>query len=377
VVEKPSTFTFPYPCSANHQVLSLIFSNTSLKGSDQMKAILFPGDKQSQLVTLPDPTPGPGEVIIQIKVAAVCGTDIHYWHETAQARGERQDIVPGHEGCGVVVAAGPGVEHLKVGDTVVAYHHVGCGYCGWCYQGAPMYCANKRVMGRHINGSDGEFVAIPARATFKLPAGFTMEDGALLACNISTAFSALKKAGANSFSRLAIFGLGPVGLSAVMLAKAMGAEVAGIDLRSERLELGRKLGADIVFSATDPTTPQALTEWTRNQGLTAALDCSGSTAAQLAALNALGPQGTLVQVGTATRPLPLQTNDLLGREIRIIGNSVYKAFEFEEMTDFILRKKLNISTLIDKRMPVTQIQQALELAETGQYGKILLGWEDE
>jgi D-arabinose 1-dehydrogenase-like Zn-dependent alcohol dehydrogenase len=240
-----------------------------------------------------------------------------------------------------------------------------------------MYCANKRVMGRHINGSDGEFVAIPARAAFKLPAGFTLEEGALLACNISTAFSALKKAGANSFSRLVIFGLGPVGLSAVMLARAMGAEVAGIDLRGERLELGLKLGADIVFSAADPTAPQALTEWTGNQGLTAALDCSGSTPAQLAALNALGPQGTLVQVGTATRALPLQTNDLLGREIRIIGNSVYKAFEFEEMTDFILRKKLNISSLIDKRMPVTQIQQALELAETGQHGKILLGWGEE
>jgi L-idonate 5-dehydrogenase len=81
--------------------------------------------------------------------------------------------------------------------------------------------------------------------------------------------------------------------------------------------------------------PEALAAWTHFKGLSAALDCSGSTPAQLAALAALGPQGTLVQVGTATRPLPLQTNDLLGRELRIIGNSVYKAFEFEEMTGFI------------------------------------------
>ena len=214
--------------------------------SDSMQCLICPGDRTVEVTTKPIPEPGPDDVRIRIRGSAICGSDLHKYRQPQAERDEHgySKLTLGHEGAGVVDAVGPGVTYPAVGDRVVIYHLIGCGHCEHCRRGEPGFCRDMQGFNWVRDGVNAEYVVVPARSTLPLPDDFDFEDGALLACNLGTAFGAARKARASGDMTLAVSGLGPVGLYTVMMARAMGASVLGIDVQPSRIEMAEKLGID-------------------------------------------------------------------------------------------------------------------------------------
>ncbi len=212
--------------------------------SDTMQCLICPGDRTVKLTRKPVPEPGPADVRIRIMGSAICGSDLHYYR-TPQAERDQLGVsrlALGHEGAGVVDAVGPGVTYPAVGDRVVVYHHIGCGHCAHCRRGEPGFCRERQSFNQVRDGVDAEYVMVPARNALPLPDDFDFEDGSLLACNLGTAYGAVRKAKASGDMTLAVSGLGPVGLYTVMFARAMGASVLGIDVQPSRIEMCGDVG---------------------------------------------------------------------------------------------------------------------------------------
>ena len=209
-----------------------------------MLALRIVGERTVITRELPDPTPGPGEVIIRLRSAGICGSDLHpYRHPPAHVL--EGDVVPGHEPCGEIVALGPDVTGWSIGEQVVVYFRRTCGQCHYCLTGHRNVCANRRSSYGHAADaprSDAEYMAVETTSLMRLPDYLTPVDGAILACQGGTAYWPLVQLGLNgqehSLTRqpfpnaglLVVSGLGPLGLLATLFATAMGARVAGIDL---------------------------------------------------------------------------------------------------------------------------------------------------
>jgi threonine dehydrogenase-like Zn-dependent dehydrogenase len=335
-----------------------------------MKGILFPGNSKIIFTTFPDPKPKPDEVIVKMQASGVCGTDVHYWRN----RGAATQIIPGHEASGIVVEVGSAVMNFKVGDRVIANSHVGCGHCTYCLRSEQVFCAEKGVFGRLRHGSDAEYVAVPERAALPLPERFSFEDGALLACNVTTAYSALLKL--NDLSRqdyILVSGCGPVGLSAVMLASTMGAHVMASDLSGPRLELAKKLGAERLVNPAKENLPAAAKDWTHGRGVNGVGEFSGASAAYTPALEALAPHGALVVVGVGGE-ITISQGPLIVGELRIVGSAVFNQWQYEPLIAFLTENNLSLKPLVHTRLPIEQAEEALQMAASRDYAKILFSW---
>src|SRR5438093_8480251 len=210
-----------------------------------MKALRISGERQITVLERPIPRPEPGEVVIQMKATGICGSDLHpYRHPTP----EHLDpgFVSGHEPCGVIQEIGPGVDGWAIGEPVVVYFRRTCGQCTYCQMGRRNVCINRRASYGHQgqDGSHSEFMRVEAPCLIRLPEPLSFLDGAILACQAGTACYPLSRLGVSGRDVLVVSGLGPVGLLAVLFAKAMGATIVGIDPSAGRRELAERLGAD-------------------------------------------------------------------------------------------------------------------------------------
>ena len=197
----------------------------------QMTCVRCPGDERVEVGSAAVDQPGPGEMRVRTIVSAVCGSDLHHYRTSAAVRNEYgwSQWALGHENTGIVDAVGPGVGYPAVGDRVVVFGIVGCGHCVHCRRGEAMFCADAEHFSRHRHGTNAAYLVAPARNALPLPDDFDFEMGALLSCNVGTAYGALRKTDASGERPLAVFGLGPVGLACVMLGRARGATVIGVD----------------------------------------------------------------------------------------------------------------------------------------------------
>lgn len=338
-----------------------------------MKAILFPGSGTIRHAELADPEPGPGQVLIRMSMSGICGTDLNYLAESPEQRGERCEIVPGHEACGVIVAVGPGVLRRKVGDRVVGYHHVGCGLCHYCRLGVPTQCPDKQVAGRHFHGSDAQYEVLPEHAALPIPDAVSDIEGAIIACNYSTAYSALMKADLRPLQTVAVFGQGGVGLCATMTAVALGARVAALDLSDDRLQMGRTFGAEITLNPTRDDVVNELRAWGGGRGVDIVLECAGSSQAIDQGLAALGPLGTLMAAGAGS-VLNADTLRFRSPEQTIKGTSVYRLYEFEPMIRLLLERRLPLEEIVHTVTTVDHAEDAFETMKQQETGKVLFDW---
>ena len=220
-----------------------------------MKAVVFAGDRKIEIMDFPDPHPGPGEVVLQMKASGMCGSDLKYYRNPAGTPtlglGERKGpIIAGHEPCGVVVEVGEGVTEAqaKIGDRMMDHHYSGCGVCGHCRTGWSQMCIDGiTVYGTTGHGGHAEYMKVPAHTLVKLPDELSFKTGAAISCGTGTAYGALKRMDLAGDETVVIFGQGPVGLSATQLAKAMGARVIALDVVPERRKLAEDFGADFVI----------------------------------------------------------------------------------------------------------------------------------
>jgi (R,R)-butanediol dehydrogenase / meso-butanediol dehydrogenase / diacetyl reductase len=251
-----------------------------------VKGLLFPGDRQVRLADFPEPEPGAGEVVVAMRAAAVCGSDLHGYRAPAavRERAGQYAIIPGHEPSRVVHALGEGVSTVAVGDRVAVYHYRGCGVCENCRGGRLMWCRQRRGYGGPIHGSDADLLVTDARNCLPLPDDASFEHGALLMCVAGTAYEAMRKLQVSGRATVAIVGLGPVGLTGLLMARAMGAPVIGIDVSRGRLELAQRLGAAAVIDASQEDAVAGVRRWSGGEGVTSVFETSGSMAGQTAAV---------------------------------------------------------------------------------------------
>ena len=292
-----------------------------------MRAIKAFGPKDLRLVELPDPAPGPGEVLIRVRASGICGSDKEYWLQGPT------DRVYGHEAMGEVAALGEGVKHLRVGERVAVNNVIGCGRCAACRAGRFVFCPHRP--GRDVNGGYGEMLVAPERNCLRLDGRVSDEAGCLIFDNWGTPYAALKRNGVGEGDDLVIFGCGPIGLAAAVLAKRFGAYVIAVDPVAYRREAALRLAADAAL-APGEGTPAAIRELTCGLGASFVLDCSGQGAAYAMGLSALRIGGTFIAVGEGAQFDLRPSEVLIHRHLRIAGSWYSTMAEGREVQELIV-----------------------------------------
>src|SRR5207249_5141397 len=269
-----------------------------------MRGIVFLGNRKLDVQEFPDPTPGAGEVVLAIKASGMCGSDLHPYRATGNAAaglglgGGGTPVIGGHEPCGVVQAVGAGVDPGLVGRRVMNHHYKGCGWCKHCRAGWSQLCRHGiTVYGMTGHGAHAPYMKVPAFTLVPMPDAITFEEGAAISCGTGTAYGALKRLDVSGRDTLAVFGQGPVGLSATMLGVAMGARVIAVDTVAERRALAKGFGAEAVIdpNAVDPVA--AIHELTEGEGAETTMDCTGVAEARVAAVRSADTWGRVAFVG--------------------------------------------------------------------------------
>ncbi|HEY8345243.1 MAG TPA: alcohol dehydrogenase catalytic domain-containing protein [Bacillota bacterium] len=342
-----------------------------------MKAVVkTKKERGAEYMDLPIPKYGPKDVLIKVKACAICGTDIHMyqWNKWAQENMERSygplPRILGHEVSGEVVEVGAQVTKVKPGDVVAAETHIPCGQCFLCRTGKEYNCLN---LTRFKDGVFSEYAVIPEYSAETVPTNISPE----MACLFEPfgvavhATSKVRMVGDSVF----IIGAGPVGLFCTLLAREMGASrVIVSDVSEYRLGLAEKAGADYVFNPNQVDIVKEVYKLTDMNGAGIVIETSGNVVATKQGFEALRKCGSVVMVGLPSKPLELNA----GSDIVWKGATVYGSYGRDNFTSWEIAKNLlgnkrvDLTPFITHRFGFKDFQEALELAEAGNTGKVLL-----
>jgi threonine dehydrogenase-like Zn-dependent dehydrogenase len=344
-----------------------------------VRGAVFLGNRKVELRTFPDPTPGPGEVVIRMKASGMCGSDLKFYRsppgEAQKALGLGGDAEPfigGHEPCGVVVARGPGVSEREApdGQRVMDHHYAGCGACAHCRVGWSQLCrAGITVYGVTAHGGHAEYMKVPVRTIVRLPDELSFAEGAAVACGTGTAYAALRRMNIAGGDTLAVFGQGPVGLSATVLGAAMGARVIAVETSPERIQLAKDFGADATIDASKSDAVKDILELTKGVGADLALDCTGAAAARRAAVRCVKTWGTACYVGEGGDVTLDVSPDLLRRQVTLIGSWTFSAMGMLECAEFVAKQKIALERIFSHRWKLDQADEAYRSFDTQTTGK--------
>ncbi|MGQ0653314.1 MAG: zinc-dependent alcohol dehydrogenase family protein [Betaproteobacteria bacterium] len=344
-----------------------------------MRGVVFLGERKVELRSFPDPTPGPGEVVIEMKASGMCGSDLKFYRSppgAAQAAlglgGNADPFIGGHEPCGVVVDRGPGVSELEAptGMRIMDHHYAGCGICTHCRVGWSQLCrAGITVYGVTAHGGHADYLKVPVRTIVELPEELSFAEGAAVACGTGTAYGALRRMQAVGGDTLAVFGQGPVGLSATVLGASMGCRVIAVETSTERMKLATEFGADAAIDASAEDPVQALKDLTRGEGVDLALDCTGAAAARRAAVRCVRTWGTACYVGEGGDVTLDVSPDLLRRQVTLIGSWTFSAMGMKECAEFIAKKRIPLERIFSHRWKLEQADEAYKLFDRQSAGK--------
>jgi (R,R)-butanediol dehydrogenase / meso-butanediol dehydrogenase / diacetyl reductase len=337
-----------------------------------VRAVRYVGERQAVCHERETPRPAPNEVLIQMKAAGICGSDLHVYRHP-DARFVDTGRVPGHEPAGVIAELGTDVRGWSVGDKVTAYFRQVCGRCDNCRSGRSNVCTNRRgsygVGPGTADGADAEYMVVEAQYLFAVPEDFSLEDAAIVACQGGTAYYPLTRLAASGQDVMVVSGLGPVGLLATLFGSRMGAEMVGIDPSPERRALAEQLGAVRTF---DPTAG-AIGEQVRAfypRGADKLFEASGAAAAHAAIPDLLRPLGMAALVGLGNPELKLSLNAVIHRELVIFGTSAYPTSQYDEIWRFMRRHGIAPSQVVTHRFDIEQGSDAFRVADSATTGKV-------
>ena len=324
---------------------------------------------------LPIPEINDDEVLIKVHCSAICGTDLHImeWDEWSQKRIEAP-VTVGHETAGEIVAVGKNVTERKVGDRVSCESHIPCGECYFCKNGMPHICKNVKLFGITQNGAFAEYAKIRWDCTFLLEDDVT-DEAACMFEPMGAGVHGVEAAEVNGKTVL-ISGCGPIGLTAIAASKTFGAtKVIACDLIDEKLEVAKKMGADVVLNSGKCDLPAEVKALTDGVGVDAAIDITGAEPALNSALKCLRAAGRLVCVGLPTKPITFHdmTDDLVYREVQLTGVSGRKIWEtWEDFAKVMKGPYFKLDQVIGGRFPMKDFEAALAQIHSGVPGKMIL-----
>jgi L-iditol 2-dehydrogenase len=313
------------------------------------------------LEDVPDPTPEGEWVVVRVRVSPICGSDRKAFLSDQPVR------TAGHEGTGEVAAVA-GSSRVRVGDRVLINPLSGCGRCRECRTGNYILCRGKPPWETHF----AEYVRVQDFVLSPLPDDISFRRGALAGCAFSPAFSAQKRMAVGPGDTLLVTGLGPVGLGAVVIGKARGARVLGVDVEPYRRELATRLGADAALDGRDSRIGDLVAAAAAPGVVTRALDASGNAAAQRLCLDAVAPRGQVAWIGQNRESFAVNPSlDFINKSLTLIGAWHFDLNDWDEMAA-LLRRTPAAEALITHEYPLADVQQAFDVFVSGQAGKVFL-----
>ena len=317
-----------------------------------MKAVrLVQPGRPLELHDIPLPQTGDDDVLVRVKAAGICHSDVHY--RAGVSRVHPLPLTLGHEVAGVIEAIGRNVRQFSAGQRVCLHYMATCGACEWCAKQNEQFCETCAMIGKSRDGGYAEFIVIPARSVFKLPDEIPFEHGAIMMCSSATSLHALNKARMKPGESVAIFGAGGLGLSAIQLAKALGArEVFAVDIQPNKLDFAKAFGA-VPINARSDDPVKLIRDHTGERGVDVALELVGLPLTMQQAVRSLARQGRAALVGITERNFEVSPyHELINREAEIIGVSDHLATEIPLLLEFARTGKLNLSNVVTSRVPL-------------------------
>lgn len=325
-----------------------------------MRALCFHGVGQPlQLTDVPDPEPGPGEVVIKVARCGICGTDLHRTEDNVWTL--RQGTVPGHEFAGEVVALGKGVEGLKTGARITALPYIGCGHCASCLSGSPHFCPTMLNAGSdELPGAYAEYVKVGAASCVPLPVDLSLDDGALVE-PLAVGLHAVRRGRVGPSDRVLILGAGPIGLAAAWWARRTGARRVVVAATStRRRDMALAMGADAFLVADDDATLIALSQEALQGRPDVVMECVGLPGAIARSLSCVAAHGRVVVAGACSTLDQFMPLIGLAREAEIIFSTVYVTDEFRLCVEAMDAGDVAPRMMITDRVSLEQAPTAFE-----------------
>ena len=317
-----------------------------------MKAVrLIKPGQPLEMQEMPLPHWGVNDVLVRVKAAGICRSDVHYRAGVSPVHPLPMTL--GHEVAGVIVEVGSAVRNVTVGDRVCLHYLVTCGHCRYCAMGNEQFCPEGLMIGKHQDGGYAEYIAVPSRNAVPLPDEIPFEQGAIMMCSSATSLHALRKARLEPGESVAVFGIGGLGMSAIQLAKAFGAQdVYAVDISTDKLKLAEGYGA-IPVNAREVDPVDEIWRLTGGRGVDVTLELVGLRQTIKQSVHSLGVLGRAVLVGIADRPFELHSyHDIIPKEAQIIGCSDHSLSELFLLVELVRRGILDLSSVITRTVPL-------------------------
>jgi len=351
-----------------------------------MRGVVFIGYRKLELMTFHDPIPGDDDVVLEMKASGFCGSDLHHYRgkrgasltgKGAAYLAERglnveDPIIAGHEPCGVITEVGKNVDprSFRKGDRVMVYHYDGCHYCDQCRSGWVQMCERgSTVYGQTAHGSHADYLKVPARTLIHLPEEISFSAGAAISCGTGTAFAALERLGVSGRDTLAVFGLGPVGQSAIQLASAMGVRSFAVDVSDDRVEQAKALGASDAMNSRNADAVDAIMQWTSGKGASVAIDCAGIAVARQAAVRCTSNWGRIAFVGVGGDVTLDAWADLMVRQRSVIGHWTFSDVGMARCARFVADHGIDIDKQFSDRWRLEDADVAYQKFDKQTAGK--------
>lgn len=312
-----------------------------------MRAAVLVESGKIQIKDVQPPEPGPDEVLIQVILAGICGSDYSLYNGKFDVS---LPVIPGHEAIGRIEKLGPGVSGLAVGQRITIQPNFSCHQCSLCLSGYQNICPAKIRLGVDTNGIFAEYAKVPARYVWPIPKGLE-DEVAVFAEPLAAAAHALKIMAPKKGDRTLIFGAGVMGLLTLQLAALKGAEVTACDINQTRLALAKRLGTAHVIDAKDQT------ESVHNT-FDLIYETSGADSALAQAIQLAAPGGKIVVLGLPGKEHPVSPVLIVRKELQIMGSMIYTD-EFPQVLKLLKSGQLHTEPLISERLPLHELNRAL------------------
>ena len=326
-----------------------------------MKRAVLVAPRKFKMEEVEKPIPKGDQVLIQVKCCGICGSDIHSYE--GKHPFVKPPIVLGHEFAGVIADIGNEVEGFEIGDKVTVEPNLPCGNCYNCRHGKPNICNKLKVIGNiGYNGAFAEYISVPAEKVIKLPEGLSFEQGAFVEPT-AVGVHAIRKAGQRVGDKILILGAGPIGLLLLQAAKCAGAaRVVITDLFERKLEIARKLGADLIFSPNRGDLAEFIKTWIEEEAIDLIYDCVANERTLNQAIKVARRGTKIIIVGVPTEKICVDLSLVQDGEISLEGSLMYTHDDFLTALELIREGKIEISPLITHRFRFEEIEDAFNLA---------------
>ena len=340
-----------------------------------MKAVVktHPEPGNVALIEVPEPSAGPGEVVIEVKNAGVCGTDLHIFKSEYVIK---PPVTLGHELCGLVAEVGAGVSRCQVGDRVTVNPSAGqlCGKCRYCQLGAPFFCIDRAAVGSGMDGGFARYCCVREAIVLQLPENLDFEAGALVEPFACTLQAVVELTTIHPGDLAVVSGPGPIGIMCALLARSCGAKVVllGLSQDADRLSRARHLGIDHTVDVEADNAAEFVASLTQDYGADVVFECSGAAPSAVLCLDLVRKMGQYTQVGIFGQPFELDLDQVVTKQVRLQGSMCHTWETWERALRLLHQDLIDLHPLITARLPLSRWEEAFERSIARTDVKVLL-----